>query len=469
MVTKEIQTWQDEEALKRFQLISPLLDESLDPDRLRGLKEELAEKNEISERSIRRYLKAYQQHGFSGLKPGNRAQRRSAQLPKNFDDLVSEAIILKREEPRRSVKAIIKILELEGWVAPGVLKRSTLQRHLFNAGFGVRQMQMYNDARKSSTKRYCKEHRMEMVQADIKYGIKLPIGKNHAMVMTYLSSAIDDHSRFLLHSRFYANQEETIVEDTFHTAILKYGKIDTVYQDNGSQYIAIQLKRSLAMLGITVRHAPVKSGKSKGVIEKFHQVADRFLNEAKLKKIKTLEELNYYWNIYVEEYYNKDPHDGIAEYYRSKNREVPEGGITPLQEWNSDSRELRFYDAAEVAEAFLHHEERRVDKGACISFRGRKYETKASLIGATVNISYDPNAPETITVHYLDMEPFTAKPLKIGPFCDKTPTLPVSMQPQETETSRLLDALEKSYTESSKRRADAISFGSFRKDGGSHV
>ena len=36
------------------------------------------------------------------------------------------------------------------------------------------------------------------------------------------------------------------------------------------------------------------------------------------------------------------------------------------------------------AEAFLHHEERLVDKGACISFRGKKFETRPALIGCTV-------------------------------------------------------------------------------------
>ena len=109
---------------------------------------------------------------------------------------------------------------------------------------------------------FCKPHRMMLIQGDIKYGIKLPIGKNGAMVQTYLSSAIDDHSRYVLHSRFYDNQEESIVEDTFHKAILKAGKFDACYFDNGSQYIARQL-RSLSRLGITIRHAPVRSGKSK--------------------------------------------------------------------------------------------------------------------------------------------------------------------------------------------------------------
>ena len=36
---------------------------------------------------------------------------------------------------------------------------------------------MYRDARGSSSKRFCKPHRMMLVQGDIKYGPKLPIGK----------------------------------------------------------------------------------------------------------------------------------------------------------------------------------------------------------------------------------------------------------------------------------------------------
>lgn len=77
--------------------------------------------------------------------------------------------------------------------------------------------------------------------------------------------------------------------------------------------------------------------------------------------------------------------------------------------------------------------------------------------------------PEVLTISYHGMESFTARPLKIGAFCDKNPSIPVSMQPKEAESSRLLDALEKKQAQSMQRRADAISFGSYRKDGGDHV
>ena len=141
---------------------------------------------------------------------------------------------------------------------------------------------------------------MMLIKADIKYGMKLPIGKKGAYVQTYLSSAIDDHSRYLLFSRFYDNQEETIVEDTFHQAIDRFGRFDSCYFDNGSQYVARQLRFSLARLGIPIRFAPLKSGKSKGKVERFRQVVDAFVREAKLQKVKTLEEVNHYWEIYLE-------------------------------------------------------------------------------------------------------------------------------------------------------------------------
>ena len=460
---KTAKKWQEDEALRRFRLISPLLEEGLDDAKKLQLREQIAQKSGITTRTLYRYEKAWRENDFQGLKPQTREKHRRQDLPENFAELLQQAILLKWEVPKRSVAQIIAILELEHRVAPGVLKRSTLERHLYQAGYGRRHLEMYCEARESSSRRFCKPHRMMLVQADIKYGSKLPIGKNGARVQTYLSSAIDDHSRYLLYSMFYDNQEETIVEDTFHRAIDRYGRFDACYVDNGSQYIAKQLRFSLARLGIPVHFAPLRSGKSKGKIERFHQVVDTFLREAKLQKVTSLEELNHYWEVYLEEYYHKLPHDGIREYYESLGVSISEG-ISPEQEWQRDSRGLTYLDREVVAEAFLHHEKRRVDKGACISFRGRRYETKPSLIGFDVEISYDPAAPETVTIRHPGMEAFTARPVRIGEFCDKKPALPISMQQQEASSSRLLDALEKKHEESQARIADAISYADLMKE-----
>lgn len=467
--TKDTVSLQESRAVDRFRMISPLLEASLDTAARAELREKIASENAISTRTLYRYEKAYRSAGFTGLKPVDRSGMGAGKLPENFDELLEQAILLKREVPGRSVSRIIRILELEGRVPEGALRRSTLQDHLYAAGYGKRQMLQYAQARKSSSKRFCKPHRMMLVQGDIKYGPLLPIGKNGAKVKTYLSSVIDDHSRLILASKFYACQDAEIVEDTLHTAITNYGKMDSCYFDNGTQYVSRQLKLSLSRLGITVRHAPVQSGRSKGKIEKFHQVVDCFLREAKLKKPATLGELNRLWGVYLEEEYQKRPHDGIREYYESLGVSVSPEGITPRQEFNRDTRPLAFLDTDVVSGAFLHHEKRLVDKGACISFRGRRYETKPSLIGAVVEIAYDPMAPETVTISHPGIGSFTASPLKIGEFCDKNPTLPISMQKAVPETSRYLDAAVRKHEESREHLTDALSFASYGKEADGNV
>ena len=91
------------------------------------------------------------------------------------------------------------------------------------------------------------------------------------------------------------------------------------------------------------------------------------------------------------------------------------------------------------------------------------------MIGYKVGIAYDPAAPETLTITYPGYEPFTARPLKIGSYCDKSPTLPVSMQEQKPTTSRFLDALEIQHEKKREQLADAISFASYRKEADGNV
>lgn len=110
--------WQEEEALARFQIISPLLDESLDEAKYIQLRRKQAEKYNLSDKTVRRYVNAYRQNGFEGLKPRARHYYQKGNLPDNYKELVQEAIQLRREVPSRSVEKIILILEMEKRVAP---------------------------------------------------------------------------------------------------------------------------------------------------------------------------------------------------------------------------------------------------------------------------------------------------------------------------------------------------------------
>lgn len=469
MESKEIVRWQDAEALRRFQMIAPLVADGMDPARRIELRREIALKHDVSERTVRRYETAYGNNAFEGLKPVSRVSGEIRGPFPGFGKVLDEAILLKREVPSRSVNQIIYILEAEKVVEPGKLTRPTLQRYLYRAGFGRKQMKKYSEAQTSSSKRFCKPHRMMLVQADIKYVMRLPIGKNGAKVQCYIAALIDDHSRFILASGVYDHQDADIVEDVYRKAILKWGAFQSTYVDNGKQFVSTQLIRTLTRLGIKHKRAKPYAAAAKGKIEVYNRLINSYIAECRAEKVRTLEEANRFWDLFVEEYYHDKPHEGIAEYYRAQGVDVPKEGITPRQEFNRDSVGLRFLDAGVVGEAFLHHESRIVDKAGCISFRGMKYETSLSLIGATVEIAYDPMKAESLTVSYPGIPSFQAKPLQIGEYCSQKPEIPASMLPVEPESSRFLAALRKKHEERKQQSADAISFAAFRKEVNGHV
>lgn len=156
------------------------------------------------------------------------------------------------------------------------------------------------------------------------------------------------------------------------------------------RYDSGQLTKSLAKLGIKITKCKPYSPQSKGAVEVFNRFVNTFMQEAKAHKIQSLESLNHFWQIWLDEYYHKRPHEGLATYYKDLGMNIPEGGITPEQEWNRDSKSLTFLDTNVVTEAFLHHEKRTVDNSGCISFKGKSYDVGVSLVGHKVEISYDP-------------------------------------------------------------------------------
>ena len=101
------QQWQDQEALHRFQMISPLLQTGLDDAKRLQLRRTIADENNISVRTLYRYEKAFTEKQFAGLRPADREKHRSQRLPENFEYLLEQAIQLRKEVPERSVAKII--------------------------------------------------------------------------------------------------------------------------------------------------------------------------------------------------------------------------------------------------------------------------------------------------------------------------------------------------------------------------
>lgn len=439
----------EEIAANRLKLISPLLDTALDRDKRQMLKEQLCIQTGLSERTIRRYLNQYQEKGFDGLKPQSSGRSGNSVIE---PDLLQEAIALRREVPKRSISEIIRILEWEGRVTPGTLKRSTLQDQLSAHGYSSRQMRTYASGI-TSARRFQKPWRNYLWQSDIKYGIYVD-GQP-----TYMVCFLDDCTRNIMHSEFYPTLDQKIVQDCFRKALLKFGAPDSVFFDNGSQFRTHWMKRACAKLGIRLLYARPYNPEAKGKQERYNQTADSFLREASLVKPKTLEELNRLYQVWMEECYLHQPHSGLT-------------GKTPFEAYQSDPHDLRFLPSETIADAFLSCEKRKVDKSGCISFSGQKYEVELglSMIHKQVDVIYDPADISQLSVEGDGFPACVARPLVITSHSARKPKLPEHLEKKEPAGSRLLAAADQKHQERAEIRRTAISYtGLHEKEASSHV
>jgi len=418
----------EEIAVNRYKIIAPILaavDEQADTAKLVVLKRETCEQNGVSRRTLDRWLSGYDACGFDGLKPVNRTHSKPGVIS---EDLIDEAIQLRREVPSRSISQIIEILEMEGRAPVGLIKRTTLQDRLRDKGYTARQMRMYQNGGLAS-RRFQRQERGDMWHSDIKYGPFLNIGGGKKKQI-YLVSFLDDATRYVVHGEFYDSLDQTVVEDCFRKAVLKEGLPRRVYFDNGKQYRTKWMERACAILGIKLLYAKPYSPESTGKIERFNRTVDSFLDEAAVH-CKKMTDYNRYFKIWLQECYHNRKHGGL-------------NGNTPEIAYKTSKSPLRFVPQETIASAFMRMERRKVDKSGCISFGGKKYEVSALLAGRMIDVTYDPNDIQTLTVEH-DGKAWRVSELQIGTHTGPRPKLPATMLPALPEASRLFNEKEKQY------------------------
>lgn len=432
-------------ALKRFEILGPLVGDELDPAKRAQLLRQASERYEISERTIRRWLSAYTGDGFQGLIPRSKAYAGPAGSVN--ESILDEAVILRREVPTRSVAQLIRILELEDKITPGTVKRSTLQEHLLKRGYGARQLQMFASSGVGAARRFAKRHRNQLWQCDLKYLLVLPETAARPALQLYSSVFIDDASRSIMSCRVYEQQDNHCVLDCFRHALEENGIPDAIYTDNGKQYTSKQLTQVCAKLGIKMLRAKPYAAASKGKVEAFNKYLDRFVAEVKLKKPQTAAEVEHYLKAWVQVMYQQKVHSALD-------------GKTPEQAFQGDTKLLRFASQANLNFAFQFTEQRLVDKTGCISFQSRPWEAGQDLIGMRVDVSYHADNPDMLTVCHPSCEPRPVRPLVITEYSAPRKHLPIPgyIPPK---TSRELDAVLEKHRQDHRTAKAAISFADF--------
>ena len=272
---------------------------------------------------------------------------------------------------------------------------------------------------------------------------------------------LDDATRFPLHVSFYPMLDARCVEDAFREAVRKHGVPESVYFDNGKQYRTKWMARTCSKLGIRILYARPYSPESTGKVERFNRTFEEFLQEVRLERAQTVDALNEWLGVWLEERYLHKPHQALGE------------KTTPLEAFRKEGTPIRHVSAEELAHAFLHSETRKVDKAGCISFQDEKYEVGINFVGCKVEITYDPQDTDELTVDYPGYESWKAKRLVITERTGKRPSLPEKMTKEPAGSSRLLAGAKRKNQE---RRAaavtpsvPAVSFRHIGKGGQDHV
>jgi transposase InsO family protein len=426
------------EALRRFTLISPLLEPALsEADASARRRALLATRTPdglpvLSARTLRRWQEAYHTGGLEALRPRHRRDR--GVVKTLTPDVLDAAIALKEELPTRSVRALLEILEQEGLLAHGSVTRATLDRHLRRVGVMTRRPRC-TVAR--GARRFQKAHRNQLWQVDLKYGPYLPDPDDARKTRrTYLLAFIDDATRLVPYAAFFFAQRDYQVEQAFKWAVLRYGLPDKLYVDNGKVFVSEHFQLACARLNIQhARTAPYQP-QAKGKIERFMGRVDAFIDEIKLAPVYTLDALNDTFSVWLADGYNTLPHAALD-------------GRTPLEVFSADPHPIRPVDQQVLHNAFLREETRKVDKTGCVKFRGALVEIGTQHVGQRIILRYAelPCGPHEVTAYEGDRLIGAVKPVEWNrPFdpdenpLNVNPDDPFADHPLPTR-SRYLDAL----------------------------
>jgi len=423
-----------EAAMKRFTLIAPLLEEGVSGADLAQRRCMLLDREEISERTLRRWVASYRKDGFDGLV---REERKDKGVSKSISpEALDLAEQMRRELPRRSAGLICELLEREGHK----VARSTLERHLRLKGLSCKQLTAEAQAG-GTTRRFVRVGRNTLWQSDVKFAIYLPDPDNpKKKFRTYLLVMIDDATRFVVHGEFYAEQKLPILESGLRKAILRYGAPKSIYVDNGRIFTSIWLQLACARLNI--RHLKTRpyNAAGKGKVERFNRTVEIFLNELSLQNVQTLEELNSLFGAWLSEGYNNKPHSSLD-------------GKTPADVFASDTTPLRFPGIEALKEAFLHEDERTVDKTGCFKLNGKLFDAGGEWSRKKITVRFDPFDLEEIQLWHGGEQKKLVGVAQIGEY--NTTQKVVNDKVEQSAESRVLKSYAKQQQERIKK---AVSF-----------
>ena len=380
----------DPKALFRLSVLGPMVSrEQLGHGELQQLIRELAtreyaipgtQRRHIAEKTIQSWFYLWRREGITGLQPKIRVDRGQSRIAPETQEAILAA---KRDNPRRSIRQILRLLQAGGLVAEHSLSRSAIHRLLQQSGLSklagspsVPQERRSFNAEFAGTIWY----------GDVMHGPRVSV--KGQLRKTYLVSLLDDASRLVAHSAFCLGETALDIEGVLKQALLRRGRPIKLVVDNGPAYRAHTLQGICARLGIHLIFCRPFSPTSKGKLERWHRTArDQFLSELDERRITDLDELNARLWAWLEQVYHQSVHSALA-------------GLTPLARYQRDLPRIRTLGtkATQLDSLFHHRISRYVRKDGTVSYLGERFEVPYELSGKTVRLVVDPHIGRVVGV-----------------------------------------------------------------------
>jgi putative transposase len=337
-------------------------------------------RNHLSEKAIEKWYYLWKRGGIDALVPKLRCDLGQTKMKSKYQEAILQC---KKENKKRSISQIKRILEISGIVALGELSRSSIHRFLKSFGLS-RYMGDVNEPIEHRT--FCTQHAGDIWYGDVLHGPTVPVGKRLRKV--YLVSLMDDASRLITHSAFCLGETALDIEGVLKQACLRRGLPKKLVVDNGAAYRSKSLQGICARLEIRLIYCRPYSPEGKGKLERWHRtVRATFLNELDTRQLRDLDDLNARLWAWIENEYHKNIHSSLEK-------------SNPLQRWQKDLLQIRplgsFADKLE--EIFFHRHKRTVRKDGTISYDGKCFEVPYELVGKKVFLVVSPHDKKTIRV-----------------------------------------------------------------------
>jgi putative transposase len=380
----------DPKALFRLSVLGPLASrERLERGELQQIIRELAQReyaipgsrrHYLGEKTIQAWFYAWRREGIAGLTPKSRVDRGQSKLPPPTQEAILAA---KRDNPRRSIRQIQRLLEAAGTVARGTLSRSAIHRLLQQQGLS----RITGSASLPEEKRsFTAAAAGDIWYGDVMHGPRVTI--KGQLRKTYLVSLIDDASRLITHSAFCMGETALDIEGVLKQALLKRGVPVKIVVDNGAAYRAHTLQGICVRLAIHLIYCRPYAPEGKGKLERWHRTfRDQFLSELDERHVADLNDLNARLWAWLEQVYHRTPHAGLD-------------GLTPLARYQQDLPKIRSLgpQAAQIDALFHHRVNRFVRKDGTVSYLGARFEVPFELAGKTIRLVVDAHAGTVLGV-----------------------------------------------------------------------